>query len=155
LASMTQVYPARGRHGVGKPGVWREARFGGLRYAKLRLRLKHWRMDMCTNDGDLLDLPGSPDKQLICRLRVSTVWKWTKYSGVTDTDPLGFSHIHECPHPSQIVPKHLVCPSPAHLLPTGLETPSGCPIVRVPVIRLGILYLGRAWCLHLNKWVTH
>ena len=59
---MTQVYPARGRHGVGKPGVTREAPFdklragcfGGFRYAKLRLRLKHWRMGMCPGDGGLL-----------------------------------------------------------------------------------------------------
>ena len=51
---MTQVYPARGRHGVGKPGVTREARFGGFRYAKLRLRLKHWRLGMCPGDGSLL-----------------------------------------------------------------------------------------------------
>jgi hypothetical protein len=41
---MTQVYPVRDRHGVGKSGVTREARFGGFRYAKLRLRLKHRRM---------------------------------------------------------------------------------------------------------------
>jgi len=33
---MTQVYLVRGRHGVGKLGVTREARFGGFRYAKLR-----------------------------------------------------------------------------------------------------------------------
>jgi hypothetical protein len=108
---MTQVYPARGRHGVGKPGVWREARFGGLRCAKLRLRLKHWRMDIRSDDGDLLNLSGSPDKQLICRLRVSAVWKWTKYSVVTDTGPFGFSHSLEFPHPHQFALKLSVCSS--------------------------------------------
>ena len=51
---MTQVYSARSRHGVGKPGVTREARFGGFRYAKLRLRLKHRRMGMSSDDGGLL-----------------------------------------------------------------------------------------------------
>ena len=39
---------------MGKPGVTREARFGGFRYAKLRLRLKHWWLGMCPGDGGLL-----------------------------------------------------------------------------------------------------
>ena len=108
---MTQVYPARSRHGVGKPGVWREARFGGLRYARRRRTLKHWRMDMRSDDGELLYLSGSPDKQLIYRLRVSAVWKWTKYSVVTDTGPLGFSHSLDYPHPHQFASKHSLCPS--------------------------------------------
>ena len=39
----TQVRPARDVREVGKPGVSGEARFGGVRCARLRLRLNHGR----------------------------------------------------------------------------------------------------------------
>src|SRR3990170_7800904 len=151
---MTQVYPVRDRHGVGKSGVTREARFGGFRYAKLRLRLKPLRTGRFSDDGGLLTYEWfrrTFDRQASCLAG----WKsWSIYFWVTDTDPSGFSLNGYFSLSLSVLSTSSVRLSQVHYSRVKKTSP-GCPNVRVSVIRLGLLYLERAWCLHRNKWVMH
>jgi hypothetical protein len=147
---MTQVYPVRGRHGVGKPGAIGGGTFRRVQVCQVAPKTEASvceRFPVCGYTFDLRNKPGSRRTLGSTQL---TLGKIGVPFRVTDTDPCGFSPNGSSPFLFPIA-KSGSPSSPCLFYGPGQSR--GCSHIRTSHIRLGSFYLGRVWCLHRSKWV--